>query len=224
MSDSWDDYADGWDSNDAVIHYAIKAHEALLATMSPAGMTVLDFGCGTGLLTEKLASVASSVVALDTSSKMLSVLKQKALKNVTTFHGELTQTTLKTEPLLQQKFDLIVASSALAFVPDYVATVKLLALQLAANGTLVQWDWLKAESAEGMGFSEEQIDVAMQSAGLKDIQISVPFSLNSPQRDMPVVMAVAKKNNNRLLKKHYCGPMPRRIAAIANEPQLRTAP
>lgn len=193
MSDSWDDYADGWDSNDAVIDYANKAHETLITSINPAGLTVLDFGCGTGLLTEKLASVAHSIVALDTSTKMLAILDNKTLNNVTTFHGELTQAAIESEPSLQQKFDLIVASSALAFVPDYVATAKLLASQLAADGTLVQWDWLKAESAEGVGFSKEQIEVAMQSAGLKDIKVSVPFSLNSPQGNMSVVMAVAKK-------------------------------
>lgn len=193
MSDSWDDYADGWDSNEAVVHYADKAHEALLKNINPTGLRILDFGCGTGLLTEKLASAAQALVALDTSSKMLKVLEQKALGNVATLHGELTDTKINNAALLNPKFDLIVASSALAFVPDYGHTSKLLADLLKPGGALVQWDWLKAESAEGMGFSEQQVKCAMQSAGLARVEISLPFSIASPAGEMSVLMAIAHK-------------------------------
>jgi len=75
MSDSWDDYAEGWGSNADVILYSEKAYESLCEVLNPEGLTILDFGCGTGLLTEKLAQPSHRVVALDPSEKMISVLK-----------------------------------------------------------------------------------------------------------------------------------------------------
>ena len=45
---------------------------------------ILDFGCGTGLLTEKLAPLVREVIAVDTSPNMIDVLRRKEIGNVTT--------------------------------------------------------------------------------------------------------------------------------------------
>ncbi len=79
MSDSWDEYAEGWDSNPDVIKYSQLAFDSLSSHYDLSGLKVLDFGCGTGLLTEKIASIAASVLAVDTSSKMIKVLMNKRL-------------------------------------------------------------------------------------------------------------------------------------------------
>ena len=78
MSGSWDEYATGWDSNEAVIAYADNAYHALKNTVELEGRRIFDFGCGTGLLTERLANRASSVVGLDPSQKMILVLEISA--------------------------------------------------------------------------------------------------------------------------------------------------
>ncbi|MCE5213173.1 MAG: class I SAM-dependent methyltransferase [Methanobacterium sp.] len=41
--------------------------------------TILDIGCGNGVITIPLAKIAKSVTALDSSAKMLDILKEKAL-------------------------------------------------------------------------------------------------------------------------------------------------
>lgn len=58
MSESWDDYADEWDDNGDDIRYSEEALRTLNGAYYPAGLDILDFGCGTGLLTEKLSPVA----------------------------------------------------------------------------------------------------------------------------------------------------------------------
>ena len=82
MSDSWDEYAEEWDSNADVITYSQKAYDSLCETVNPEGLDVLDFGCGTGLLTEKLSPIVSKIVAIDSSEKMISILNKKQLTNV----------------------------------------------------------------------------------------------------------------------------------------------
>lgn len=192
MSGSWDEYATGWDSNEAVIAYADNAYHALKNTVELEGRRIFDFGCGTGLLTERLANRASSVVGLDPSQKMISVLENKCLKNVATITSELNQDLINDNSLLSPKFDLVVASSALAFVPDYIKALMLLKQLLNKGGCLVQWDWLKDEGDEGYGFTEQQIKSALTEAGFAECSTSAPFSLQSDGSALNVLMGVAR--------------------------------
>ncbi|SDJ61975.1 class I SAM-dependent DNA methyltransferase [Microbulbifer yueqingensis] len=190
---SWDSYAEGWDSNSDVITYSERAFRSLAETLDCKGARILDFGCGTGLLTERLAPLASSIVALDPSGKMLAVLDAKQLGNVTTIQSSLTRELVDQNRQLQEGFDLIVASSALAFVPDYTDTVRLLAKLLNRNGRLVQWDWLKEDSGEDTGFTREDIAAAFRDAGLSDIQVTVPFFMGTGENQLDVVMGTGTK-------------------------------
>lgn len=192
MSESWDDYADGWDSNQAVISYSEKAYESLLNLVELEGRKVLDFGCGTGLLAEKVSEQAGTVVAIDPSEKMISILIGKRLNNVQAINSELTQELIDSNEVLRSGFDIIVASSALAFVPDYQETLKLLKQLLRKGGYFVQWDWLKESEQPGVGFSKELIELALQQAGFSHYTTSVPFSMESADGSMMVVMGIAE--------------------------------
>lgn len=193
MSESWDEYAEEWDNNAAVIAYADNAYRALKNNVNPEGCRIFDFGCGTGLLTQRLSDSASSVVSLDPSQKMIAVLESKGLNNVATIASELDQDLVNNNNLLSLKFDLIVASSALAFVPDYLGTLTLLKTLLIQGGHLVQWDWLKQVGDEGVGFSEQQIKTAMTEAGFSECSTSVPFSIKSDGSTLDVIMGVGQR-------------------------------
>lgn len=192
MSESWDQYAEGWDTNADVIVYSEKAYKTLVEIVSLAGLNILDFGCGTGLLTARMASTANRIVALDSSPKMISVLKNKQLPNVDTLSVELSAETIKTNDLLHSKFDLIVASSVCAFLPDYESTLQLLKTLLKPNGLFIQWDWLKTDDDSDFGFTEEIIESALTRADLKALSITIAFSLKSNKGAMQVLMGVAQ--------------------------------
>jgi len=142
MSENWDDYAAEWNDNEDAILYSRKAFKTLIDQFNLTGLSVLDFGCGTGLLTEQISPLANTVVALDSSQKMISVLNSKNLPNVTTLSDPLSVDSINEHPSLQNKFKLIVASSVLGFIPEYKSTLLLLKSLLAPDGVLVQWDWL----------------------------------------------------------------------------------
>jgi 2-polyprenyl-3-methyl-5-hydroxy-6-metoxy-1,4-benzoquinol methylase len=97
---------------------------------------VLDFGRGIGNLTEKMAPKADKVMAIDSSAKMISILKDKNVKNVETHHLTLS------DGDISEKFDLITASSVFGFVSDFGAALHMMKGLLKPNGTLVQRDWL----------------------------------------------------------------------------------
>lgn len=190
MSESWDEYAEGWDSNEDVIAYSEKAYDSLLSAVSTEEVKVFDFGCGTGLLTEKIAQKAELVVALDSSRKMISVLEAKSVKNITAIASDLTEQLL-IENGLHSKFDLVVASSVLSFVENYEETLSLLKKLLKPGGRIVQWDWCKSHKDSGFGFTQDEVSSALVSAGFQDPDTSTPFSMESEKGSMQVIMAVA---------------------------------
>ncbi len=192
MSSDWDEYAADWDSNADVVLYSEKAFQSLTSIVSLEGLNILDFGCGTGLLTERMSKYAGNVVGLDTSSEMLAVLRRKRLSNVNTIGEELSENLIKNSSLLHSKFDLVVASSVCGFVTDYLGTLLLLKSLLLSGGLLVQWDWLSMGEKSKFGLSEEKILDAFNKTGLEMVSISLPFSLSSTDGNMSVLMGVGK--------------------------------
>ncbi|WOD08063.1 class I SAM-dependent DNA methyltransferase [Marinomonas sp. GJ51-6] len=192
MGDSWDDCADSWDSNSDVIEYSKKAFDSLCKFISLENLTVLDFGCGTGLLTEKIARIATSVVAIDSSPKMIEVLKNKNIYNVTSLSCELSRESINNNPIFESGFDLIVASSVCAFVSDYENTLSDLNLLLKQGGTFIQWDWKRSNEAGSFGFTNEIIINAYSNVGLSLVRVSEEFLLTSEKGAMQVLMGVAR--------------------------------
>ncbi|QDP01222.1 class I SAM-dependent DNA methyltransferase [Thalassotalea sp. PS06] len=193
MSDSWDDYAAEWDTNPDVIHYANLAFDSLCKYMDIADLAVLDFGCGTGSLTEKLSGKAATVVALDSSKKMIQVLEAKKIPRVNALVCDLAQESIDSQPLLQRKFDLIVASSVCAFVPDYLQTLSAFKALLKEGGTFIQWDWQRINPKDDFGFSAQDMERGYVQAGLEVERVGEGFSLTTAKGTMTVLMGIAKK-------------------------------
>jgi len=192
MSSEWDEYARDWDSNEDVVSYSENAFQSLCEVVSPDGLNVLDFGCGTGSLTEKLAQHANGIVALDTSPAMLAVLKGKSLSNVVTIAEELSDELLLKNVLLQPEFNLIVASSVCGFLSDYEGTLRLLKSLLAHGGWFVQWDWLATEAEHETGLTKEAVLSALRGAGFRKVSVSTPFAMASAKGEMDVLMGVGE--------------------------------
>ncbi len=191
MSDSWDDYAVEWDSNKAVISFADKAFNSLNSVVDYERPIVFDFGCGTGLLTERLSPVSNRIVALDSSEKMISVLNDKKLTNVSALALPLSTEIVKENYELHLKFDLVVASSVCGFLPDYEKTLSVIKSLLADKGTFVQWDWLASTEDADFGLTTSRVKSALINAGFQSISINQPFSIESSEGSRDVLMAVA---------------------------------
>jgi len=122
----WDKAAPSWEHSD-VKKYCDMAFESLIQKAKPLlpqweEVHVFDFGCGTGLLTEKLQPLCKDIIALDPSQEMIKVLDSKITKKqfstIKTFNLKLNSDFLQNNSELIQSRDLIVASSVLSFVPN----------------------------------------------------------------------------------------------------------
>ncbi len=172
----WDSHAKDWDQDEAPRAYAKAAFSSLLELMEEGGLTlvgahVLDFGCGTGLLTEQLVATGATVHAVDTSPAMLDVLKSKVVERQWT--GVITSAE---PPVTAQEFDLIVCSSVCSFLDDYPGTVNDLVSLLRPGGLFVQWDWERS-GEDSHGLSKDEITEALRQAGLIDVSVKTAFSI-----------------------------------------------
>lgn len=195
MSNEWDAFAETWDS--LAFEYAEKAFEELKKCSDLNGLRIFDFGCGTGLLSERMAPYAKEIVALDNSQKMTLALKQKRIAGVTVITDLLTPNLINNTPELQKHFDLIVASSVCSFLPNYKEIINLISTMLNPRGIFVQWDWLKVNDHSEDGLSKKEVYDVLSASGLADVTISIPFEISSPEGVMPVLMATGKKNKSK---------------------------
>jgi hypothetical protein len=123
---------------------------------------------------------------------MIRLLANKNLSNVATIAGFLSQDLIDNHPHLNNKFDLIVASSVCGFLPEYEITLELLHSLLKSGGVFVQWDWLSNDDKAEVGLSENRISHALKANGFIEVEVRKPFEMNTPKGIMKVVMAVAK--------------------------------
>lgn len=172
----WDAEAAGWDDDAAVRSYATAAFASLRSVIGTTdvaldGGVVLDFGAGTGVLTERLVEAGAVVHAVDTSTAMLEILRSKGIER--RWSTVTTSTDLPDRPA---SFDLVVCSSVCSFLPDYPGTVVDLVRLLRPGGVFVQWDWEREEDGDH-GLTRPDIRQALSAAGLTSITVETAFEV-----------------------------------------------
>lgn len=191
--DPWDEAAAGWDDEPAVRQYSAAAFDSLVAALDERGIsldgsTVCDFGCGTGLMTERLADAAESIDAVDTSEAMIATLDAKAAdrgwQRVRTSHAI---------PHGDHTHDLVVCSSVCGFLDDYPGTVQQLVGLLRPGGVFVQWDWERDEDTAGDGLTPNEIERSLAAAGLVDLRVGTAFEVEIYDEVMAPLMGIGQR-------------------------------
>ena len=193
-TDTWDDFAVGWDAEPDVRQYAEKAYESWQRRVAPLVENVneiraLDFGCGTGLLTEKLAPHCHDIVAVDSSGGMIDVLDSKIAEsrsgNVSSLVATIDQNSIRANPDLLSKFDLVVASSVCSFLPDFEETLCDIATIMNPDSIFVHWDWLE-------DLPIDTVRAAFSKAGLNCLRIDKEFEMAGRSGPVSVVMGIGQ--------------------------------
>ena len=199
MTSTWDQHANHWDQDSLVRHYADNTLKSLTERMDFSdgawrSKRLLDFGCGTGLLTEKLAPLFNEVIAVDTSPNMIDVLNGKNVDNVTAVCADIDDMASGSPAPWFRDFELIVASSVCGFLPDYETTLGVLSRALNKDGRFVQWDWLSSGD-DASGLTMERVSIASAKAGLASIYIGNAFTMTIEGEAAPVMMGIGQKRD-----------------------------
>lgn len=172
----FDKVAAEWDANPGRIELARAVGDAIRKVVPlNAGMKIMDFGAGTGLLTLALLPYVQSVTAVDASGEMLRVLEQK-LKSLRIDNIKTLQSDICNMPVPDPGYDLIVSSMVLHHIPDVSKALQKLRPCLVSNGRIALAD---LDSEDGTfhadstgvfhhGFDRNQVCGWLNKAGFVD--------------------------------------------------------
>ena len=175
---NFDTAAKTWDENPGRVKMAHDVARAIRETVKPGPeMDVLDFGCGTGLLTLQLQPLVRSITGVDSSQGMLNILdakiRTKGLNNVRTRFVDLER-----GGVLEGQYDLVVCGMTLHHVPEIQPLIDRFAAVLRPKGLLAIADLDCDEgkfhdSAEGVfhnGFDRCSMLKHFEAAGFEKVR------------------------------------------------------
>ncbi len=200
MTDLFQDKAADWDSrpfpqqiSEGVVG-AIRANVPL-----DASMTVLDFGAGTGLVSNGIAPLVGHIHAVDISEAMLTQLAAKeALRGRVTIHCQ----DLLSAPL-DVKVDLVVSAMAMHHVEDTAGLFRALYGHLRPGGRVALADLdaedgtFHAPGTEGVfhsGFDRDALGAKITAAGFSDVAFTTAVEVHKDGRVWPVFLVTARRN------------------------------
>jgi len=132
----FDEHAASWDEKPERVRLATQVREALLERVEfTPEMDVLDFGCGTGLVSLSWAGQVKTLTGLDPSPAMLDVFMEKAGRQ-----GLSNVQALEVDPDHTEDFpghyDLVVSSMVLHHIEDTAALLQKIHNVLKPGGWL----------------------------------------------------------------------------------------
>jgi ubiquinone/menaquinone biosynthesis C-methylase UbiE len=186
----FDEAAADWDEKPSRIRNVKAVGDTIVRQATPArDMTVLDYGCGTGLLGLYLLPYVWSVTGADNSPGMLQVLNRKiaegGLKNMRAIRLDLER-----DPIPDDRYHMIVTSMAMHHIADPDGILRAFHKMLLPGGILCLAD-LDAEpgtfhtgeaagSVHHHGFDREALKARLARIGFPGARDATALRFSKP--------------------------------------------
>jgi len=202
---NFDDRAKAWDSNTKKEKRARTVANAIRAAVDiKPGMSALEVGCGTGLLSFALQEDFVSITLTDTSQGMLDVLSEK-IKASKAANMHPVRLDLSVDPLPAQKFPVTYSLMVLHHIHDTDGILRRFYDILEPGGWLVVADLDKEDGSfhtDGStdvhhGFDRDRLQKRVEAAGFTDVRFSNAYGIkkmiNKEKRNFPIFLMTARK-------------------------------
>ena len=132
--------------------------------------TLIDYGCGTGLIGLQFTDYFKQLIFSDISEGMMEVVDEKIKSG-----GIKNAETRATDELNESEADVIIVSLVMIHVPEYKELIKKLYTLLSESGQLIIADFDKNETVYHEkvhnGFTHDEMHSALIDAGFKTADI-----------------------------------------------------
>lgn len=200
----FDEKAATWDEDGDKQRQSGEIARGITAAASPAdGDRLLEYGAGTGLVTQALleATPGLLVTLADNSSGMREAIDRKTEAGTLPPDTRVWDLDLESEPVPQDRFELIVTSMVMHHVKELATVLRGFAAMLEPGGHLCIAD---LDHEDGSFHDDESLDVhhgfhrselaeALTAAGLADVHIGEGTSIERETGTFPVFLAVATR-------------------------------
>ncbi|MFA5321575.1 MAG: class I SAM-dependent methyltransferase [Smithella sp.] len=185
---NFDQDAASWDDKPARVKLVQDIAEAIVEEIKPApAMDVLDFGCGTGLLTLRLQPFVRSITGVDSSRGMLDVLDAKIKdQNMTNIKTHFLD--VENNGHLEGSYHLITSSMTFHHIRNIPAVLNQFQNILLPSGNLCIAD-LDVDDGEfhenndgvfHFGFDRESLRRIFEEAGFRNIKYQTAAQVTKP--------------------------------------------
>ena len=208
QSTYFDQAAATWDDNPVRVALMKAVAGAIIHQVQPTPkMNMLDYGCGTGLVSFFLAPHVGTVTAADSSDGMLEVLRKKidgmGSQTIRAIHLDLER-----DPVPDDRYDLIVTNMVMHHAADTEGMLRNFQALLRPDGVLcvsdldtepgVFHDPEAAATVHHHGFDRQDFKSLMVQAGFHDVQDITAHTIRKPVaggggRDFPVFLMTGRK-------------------------------
>jgi Methylase involved in ubiquinone/menaquinone biosynthesis len=188
---NFDQEATNWDQVPGRVKVARDIAQNMIREITlTSDMDVLDFGCGTGLLTFALQPFVRSITGVDSSQGMLDVFKTKIKEyNLNNIKAEYID--LDKGDVMTGVYHLIVSSMTLHHIKNITPLLKQFYSILLPSGQLAIADLEPDDGQfhsdnEGVfhfGFNPEDLRLIFMDAGFQNIQIRQAAEIEKPVGD-----------------------------------------
>ena len=201
-ANSFDERAATWDDDPTKVERARVVADAIRDAL-PLGPSIrlLEYGAGTGLVSQALRDHVGPLVLADTSAGMRSVMEDKIAAGAIT-DARVWDLDLSTEPIAQvdEHFDLIVTVLTLHHIPTLDTTLANFAHLLANGGHLAIADLDEEDGTfhdggfDGHhGFDHDALAAQLERAGFSDVVFRPCHELVKHGRTYPIFLATASR-------------------------------
>jgi len=197
---SFDERAATWDDPVKIERAATVARVVGEAVSLAAPVRLLEYGAGTGLVTQALGDAVGPVTLADTSTGMRDVMAEKIASGALPADARIWDVDLSTDPAPADRFDLIVTCLTLHHIPHLEPVLAAFATLLDDGGHLCIAD-LEAEDGsfhgEGFhghhGFVRAELAAQIEAAGFGPVEFRECGSVERPDGTYPMFLATAAR-------------------------------
>ncbi len=200
----FDEKAESWDEPAKVARAEEVARAIASQVPLSPGMSALEYGAGTGLLSFALRDRLGHITLADSSPGMLAVARRKIeVSGATNLEPVLLN--LSRDRLPDRSFDLVLTLLTLHHVPDAKAMLRSFHALLRSPGHLCVADLDREdgsfhgpEAHVHHGFDRAELVEAMRQAGFSEVRVSTATEIVKPAHDghlatYPVFLAIGAK-------------------------------
>jgi SAM-dependent methyltransferase len=195
---SFDERAATWDDDPAMVARARQVAAAIRDAV-PLGrhVRVLEYGAGTGLVSEAMRDAVGPLTLADTSAGMRAVMERKVGSGVLP-GARIWDLDLSAAAVPDERFDLIIVAMVLHHITDLLPVIAAFAELLGPGGHLCIADLEEEDGSfhgEGFhghrGFRRPDLDALLVDAGFTDVAFRSCGHIDRDGAAFPVFLATA---------------------------------